>query len=75
MNISELFIRRPVMTTLVMSGVLLFGVISYRYLAVSDLPNEDYPTLQVSASLPGPSPETMATAVATPPITARFVRQ
>ena len=66
MNISELFIRRPVMTTLVMSGILLFGVISYRYLAVSDLPNVDYPTLQVSASLPGASPETMASAVATP---------
>lgn len=66
MKISELFIRRPVMTTLVMSGILLFGVLSYRYLAVSDLPNVDYPTLQVSASLPGASPETMASAVATP---------
>jgi HAE1 family hydrophobic/amphiphilic exporter-1 len=66
MNISELFIRRPVMTTLVMSGILLFGLISYRYLSVSDLPNVDYPTLQVSASLPGASPETMAAAVATP---------
>ena len=66
MSISELFIRRPVMTTLVMSGILLFGVISYRYLPVSDLPNVDYPTLQVSASLPGASPETMASAVATP---------
>ena len=66
MNISELFIRRPVMTTLVMSGILLFGILSYRYLPVSDLPNVDYPTLQVSASLPGASPETMASAVATP---------
>ena len=66
MNISELFIRRPVMTTLVMSGILLFGLLSYRYLPVSDLPNVDYPTLQVSASLPGASPETMASAVATP---------
>jgi HAE1 family hydrophobic/amphiphilic exporter-1 len=54
------------MTTLVMSGILLFGAISYRHLAVSDLPNVDYPTLQVSASLPGASPETMAAAVATP---------
>ncbi len=66
MNISELFIRRPVMTTLVMSGILLFGIVSYRYLPVSDLPSVDYPTLQVSASLPGASPETMASAVATP---------
>src|SRR5512137_2276503 len=49
-----------------MSGILLFGLISYRYLPVSDLPNVDYPTLQVSASLPGASPETMAAAVATP---------
>src|SRR5205085_4093457 len=54
------------MTTLVMSGLLLFGVISYRYLPVSDLPNVDYPTIQVQASLPGASPETMTTAVATP---------
>src|SRR5881409_3007199 len=54
------------MTTLVMSGILLFGLISYRYLAVSDLPNVDYPTILVQASLPGASPETMASAVATP---------
>src|SRR5215467_11251053 len=66
MNISELFIRRPVMTTLVMSGLLLFGIISYRFLPVSDLPNVDYPTIQVQAPLPGASPETMASAVATP---------
>ena len=66
MNLPELFIRRPVMTTLIMSGILLFGMVSYRYLPVSDLPNVDYPTIQVSASLPGASPETMASAVATP---------
>ena len=66
MNVPELFIRRPVMTTLVMSGLLLFGLISYRYLPVSDLPNVDYPTIQVQALLPGASPETMASAVATP---------
>src|SRR4051812_33453212 len=54
------------MTTLVMSGILLFGAISYRYLPVSDLPNVDFPTIQVSATLPGASPETMASAVATP---------
>jgi HAE1 family hydrophobic/amphiphilic exporter-1 len=65
-NISELFIRRPVMTTLVMLALLWFGAVSYRHLPVSDLPNVDYPTLQVSASLPGASPETMAAAVATP---------
>ncbi|PYI87178.1 MAG: acriflavine resistance protein B, partial [Verrucomicrobia bacterium] len=66
MTMPELFIRRPVMTTLVMSGILLFGLISYRYLPVSDLPNVDYPTIQVSATLPGASPETMSSAVATP---------
>jgi HAE1 family hydrophobic/amphiphilic exporter-1 len=54
------------MTTLVMCGILLFGTISYRYLPVSDLPNVDYPTIQVQAQLPGASPETMASAVATP---------
>ncbi len=54
------------MTTLVMSGILLFGLISYRYLPVSDLPNVDYPTILVQANLPGGSPETMASAVATP---------
>src|SRR5436189_5998973 len=54
------------MTTLVMSGILLFGMISYRYLPVSDLPNVDYPTILVQATLPGASPETMASAVATP---------
>ncbi|HET7452774.1 MAG TPA: efflux RND transporter permease subunit [Thermoanaerobaculia bacterium] len=66
MNIAELFIKRPVMTTLVMTGILLFGVMGYRLLPVSDLPNVDFPTIQVSASLPGASPETMASAVATP---------
>ncbi len=66
MNISELFIRRPVMTTLVMLGILLFGFIAYRELPVSDLPTVDFPTIQVSAGLPGASPETMASSVATP---------
>src|SRR6266576_3650982 len=66
MNISELFIRRPVMTTLVMMGILMFGVMAYRLLPVSNLPNVDFPTIQVNASLPGASPETMASAVATP---------
>jgi hydrophobic/amphiphilic exporter-1 (mainly G- bacteria), HAE1 family len=66
MNIPELFIRRPIMTTLVMVSILVFGLAAYRLLPVSDLPNVDYPSIQVSASLPGASPETMASAVATP---------
>jgi hydrophobic/amphiphilic exporter-1 (mainly G- bacteria), HAE1 family len=66
MSIPELFIRRPVMTTLVMTAILLFGLVGFRQLPVSDLPSVDYPTIQVSASLPGASPETMASAVATP---------
>src|SRR6266478_4930454 len=63
---SELFIRRPITTTLIMAGIVLFGLIGYRALPVSDLPNVDFPTIQVSASLPGGSPETMASSVATP---------
>jgi HAE1 family hydrophobic/amphiphilic exporter-1 len=66
MSVPELFIRRPVMTTLVMSGILLFGLIGYGLLPVSDLPSVDYPTINVSASLPGANPQTMASAVATP---------
>jgi hydrophobic/amphiphilic exporter-1 (mainly G- bacteria), HAE1 family len=66
MNISEIFIKRPVMTTLVMLAILLFGIMGYKLLPVSDLPNVDFPTILVSASLPGASPETMASAVATP---------
>src|SRR5690348_12783335 len=65
MSISELFIKRPVMTTLVMFAILLAGVMGYRLLPVSDLPNVDSPYITVSASLPGASPETMASAVAT----------
>src|ERR1039458_6407395 len=66
MNLAELFIRRPIMTTLMMLAILVFGIIAYRELPVSNLPNVDYPTIQVSAGLPGASPETMASAVATP---------
>ncbi len=66
MSISAVFIRRPVATSLVMFGILLFGLVGYRLLPVSDLPSVDYPTVNVSASLPGASPETMASAVATP---------
>jgi len=65
-SISGLFIRRPVTTTLVMLGFLFFGLMAYRLLPVSDLPNVDYPTISVSAGLSGASPETMASAVATP---------
>lgn len=66
MNIAAPFIKRPVMTTLVMAAILLFGLIAYRYLPVSHLPNVDFPTILVNASLPGATPETMASAVATP---------
>jgi HAE1 family hydrophobic/amphiphilic exporter-1 len=66
MNLSALFIRRPVMTTLVMLSIIIFGLMGYRRLPVSDLPNVDFPTLLVSASLPGASPENMASSVATP---------
>ena len=63
---SELFIQRPITTTLIMAGIVLFGLIGYQSLPVSDLPNVDYPTIQVSAELSGASPETMASSVATP---------
>src|SRR6188472_3721791 len=66
MNIAALFVRRPVMTALVMIGILIFGIVSYRLLPVNALPNVDFPTILVSASLPGASPDTMASAVATP---------
>ena len=66
MNIPEQFIRRPVMTTLVTAAITLFGWMAYERLPVSDLPNVDFPTISVSASLPGASPETMAASVATP---------
>ena len=66
MNLSEVFIRRPVATTLVILGCIGFGAMAYRVLPVADLPNVDFPTIQVNASLPGASPETMASAVALP---------
>src|ERR1041385_5385282 len=66
MNISETFIRRPIATSLLMLGIALFGVIAYQALPVSDLPQVDYPTINVNASLPGANPDTMASAVATP---------
>ncbi len=66
MNIPEPFIRRPVMTALITAAITIFGWMAYERLPVSDLPNIDFPTISVSASLPGASPETMASAVALP---------
>src|SRR5512136_3211949 len=66
MNIAEPFIRRPVATTLLVLSIMIFGIFAYRLLPVSDLPNVDFPTIQVNASLPGASPEMMAASVATP---------
>ncbi len=66
MNIADLFIRRPIMTSLVMMAIFIFGMAAYRFLPVNDLPNVDFPTIQVTASLPGANPDTMASAVATP---------
>ena len=65
-SISEIFVRRPVMTILVMVAILVFGIAGFRLLPVSDLPSVDFPTIQVSANLPGAAPATMASAVATP---------
>ena len=66
MNIADIFIRRPIMTSLIMIAILIFGIVSYRQLPVNDLPNVDFPTIQVNASLPGANPDTMASAVAIP---------
>jgi len=66
MNISQFFIGRPIFTTLTALGILLFGIVAYRALPVAALPSVDYPTIQVSANLPGASPDTMAASVATP---------
>ncbi len=66
MNFSQIFIERPVMTTLLTFGVIMFGVFSYFALPVNQLPNVDFPTILVSAQLPGASADTMAATVATP---------
>ena len=66
MNLPALCIRRPVMTTLLTGALCVFGAMAYRFLPVSDLPNVDFPTIVVTAFLPGATPETMASAVATP---------
>jgi HAE1 family hydrophobic/amphiphilic exporter-1 len=65
-NLSETFIRRPIATSLIMAGMAMFGIVAYRALPVSDLPQVEYPTLNVNASLPGADPNTMASAVASP---------
>jgi len=65
-NVSEIFIKRPIATSLIMLGIAVFGIVAYRALPVSDLPNVDFPTLNVSASLPGGDPATMSSAVASP---------
>ncbi len=66
MNISEIFIRRPIATTLLMTAVLIFGVVCYELLPVAALPDVDFPTISVTAKFPGASPTTMAETVATP---------
>src|SRR3569623_2096021 len=66
MNPSAPFIRRPVATTLLTLGIALAGAIAFRLLPVAPLPQVDFPTISVQASLPGASPETMASSVATP---------
>src|SRR2546421_6993041 len=66
MNVSEVCIRRPVMTTLITASLIVFGIFGYRLLAVAALPKVDFPTIEVTAVLPGASPETMAASVAGP---------
>src|ERR1700719_1161633 len=66
MNVSRIFIERPVMAALVTFSILLFGILGYRALPVAALPSVDYPTISVTAALPGANPETMASSVATP---------
>src|SRR6266478_5016760 len=66
MNLSEPFIRRPVMTVVLTVSAILFGVLAYKNLPVNDLPAVDYPVIQVQAFYPGATPETMANNVATP---------
>ena len=66
MNLSEPFVRRPVATALLAVAILLAGMLAFRFLPVAPLPQFDFPTISISASLPGASPETMASAVATP---------
>ena len=66
MNLSRLFILRPVSTILLMAAILLVGAVAYRQLAVSALPQVDYPTIQVMTFYPGASPDVMASSVTAP---------
>ncbi|MBO0755840.1 MAG: efflux RND transporter permease subunit, partial [Bradyrhizobiaceae bacterium] len=66
MSVSEIFIRKPIGTSLLMAGIMVFGLASYQLLPVAALPTVDFPTITVTSSLPGASPETMASSVATP---------
>ena len=66
MSLSEPFVQRPVATTLLLIAVALSGAVAFRFLPVSALPQVDFPTVSVSAAVPGASPETMASSVATP---------
>src|SRR5689334_4132644 len=66
MNLSRIFIQRPVATTILVAAIVLFGAIGFRGLPVNDLPNVDFPTISVTAELPGANPEVMASTVATP---------
>ena len=66
MNISRIFIVRPVATTVLVTAVIIFGLIAFRTLPVNELPNVDFPTISVTADLPGANPDIMATTVATP---------
>src|ERR1700751_6135588 len=66
MNISATFIHRPIATVLLMAGLLLGGLVTYRLLPVASLPNVNFPTISVTAKLPGADPQTMASSVATP---------
>src|SRR5262249_30491992 len=65
-NVSEIFIRRPIATSLIMLGIAVFGIVAYRALPVSDLPNVDFPTLNVGVGLPGGDPARLPSAVASP---------
>src|SRR5919106_6870578 len=66
MNISRIFILRPIATTMFVVAIVIFGLIAFRTLPVNDLPNVDFPTIQVTAELRGANPEVMASTVATP---------
>ena len=66
MNLSEACIRRPVMTTLITASFIVFGFFAYKLLSVSALPRVDFPTIEITATLPGASPETMAASIASP---------